>query len=171
MQNNITKNVFVTICDRVTPNQEKAIKMKNTVNIGLFKDIRKWFIDNSNCESFREQPCLDDIEELQPHVFNEAKEHQDEPVDPQLENTFGGISYSFSLARDPNEETSVFRTSKKFACAMVRETNPVLLLHGGDYAAEMHFHMVWGDPTKKEELQYRKQKSSDDTYDSPCRNS
>ena len=87
---------------------------------------------------------------------------------------------SFSLARDPNEETSVFRTLKKFACAMVRETNPVLLLHGGNYAAEnkvdieaelpFAFPYGMGGPTKKEELQYQKQKSSDDTYDSPCPN-
>lgn len=135
MDNNICSNVFVMICGAVTPRQQKSIIKKTTVNIKLFKDIRRWFIDNSSCTSFTDQPYPDDIEEIKPHeIRNQVS--RDESVDPELENTFGGISYSFSSARDPNDETSVFKTSKNFACAMVKEANPVLLLHGGNYARE-----------------------------------
>eukprot|EP00956_Cyclotella_meneghiniana_P039372 scaffold170736_cov45-Cyclotella_meneghiniana.AAC.1 len=135
MDNNICSNVFVMICGAVTPRQRKSIIKKTTVNIKLFKDIRRWFIDNSSCTSFTDQPYPDDIEEIKPHeIRNQVS--RDESVDPELENTFGGVSYSFSSARDPNDETSVFKTSKNFACAMVKEANPVLLLHGGNYARE-----------------------------------
>jgi hypothetical protein len=137
MDKNIANNVFVMICGATTPRQNESIKAKTSVNIDLFKDIRTWFVKNSSCRAFKDEPLPSNIEELAPTVINDSIDAgKEEEVDPVLENTFGGVTYAFSSAQNPVEESSVFHTSKKFACAMVKQSNPILMLHGGNYARE-----------------------------------
>jgi len=137
MDKNIADNVFVTICGATTPRQNETIKAKTSVDIELFKDIRTWFVQNSSCRAFKDEPLPSNIEELTPKIIRDSTDAgNEEEVDPELENTFGGVTYAFSSAQDPVEESSVFKTSRKFACAMVKQSNPVLMLHGGNYAKE-----------------------------------
>lgn len=137
MDKNIANNVFVTICGATTPCQNETIKAKTSVDIQLFKDIRTWFIKNSSCRAFKDEPLPSNIEEITPTIIRDSTgAGNEEEVDPELENTFGGVTYAFSSAQDPVEESSVFKTSKKFACAMVKQSNPILMLHGGNYAKE-----------------------------------
>ena len=135
---NIANNVFVMICGATTPRQDKTIRTKTSVDIELYKDIRSWFVENSSCRAFRDEPMPNNVDELAPCIIRDSTNQsgKDEEVDPVLENTFGGVTYAFSSAQDPLEESSVFQSSKKFACAMVKQTNPVLLLHGGNHARE-----------------------------------
>ena len=133
---NIANNVFVMICGATTPRQDRSIQAKTSVDIELYKDIRTWFIENSSCRAFRDEPLPSNVEELTPCIIKGYQSGKDEEVEPDLENTFGGVTYAFSSAQDPLEESSVFHTSKKFACAMVKQSNPVLLLHGGNHARE-----------------------------------
>ena len=133
---NIANNVFVMICGATTPRQDKSILAKTSVDIELYKDIRTWFVENSSCRAFRDEPLPSNVEELTPCILKSCQSGKDEEEEPDLENTFGGVTYAFSSAQDPLEESSVFHTSKKFACAMVKQSNPVLLLHGGNHARE-----------------------------------
>jgi len=59
-----------------------------------------------------------------------------EEIDPFLECTFGNTQYFFSSAQDPNEESSVFKTSRKFACALVNCSAPTVFVRGGNFAKE-----------------------------------
>ena len=109
------------------------------------------------------------IEELTPKIIRDSTDAgNEEEVDPELENTFGGVTYAFSSAQDPVEESSVFKTSRKFACAMVKQSNPVLMLHGGNYAKEHEvdieavlpfaFPTVLVDRTRRDEPRFPKTK-------------
>ena len=102
MDKNIANNVFVMICGATTPRQNETIKAKTSVDIELYKDIRTWFVKNSSCRAFKDEPMPSNVEELQPSIIRKDKDSgEDEEVDPNLENTFGGITYAFSSAQNP----------------------------------------------------------------------
>eukprot|EP00956_Cyclotella_meneghiniana_P042090 scaffold248352_cov76-Cyclotella_meneghiniana.AAC.1 len=89
---------------------------------------------NSSCRAFKDEPLLSNIT---PTIIRDSTDAgNEEELDPELENTFGDVTYAFSSAQDPIEESSVFKTSKKFACAMVKQSNPILMLYRGNYAKE-----------------------------------
>ena len=136
MESNITNNVFVMICGATTKRQRETITNRTAVNVQLYKDIRSWFIENSACESFRDQPMPHDVDELRPTYIRDSQNANDEEADPAKETTFGETTYCFSSAQDPQEKSSVYGSSKKFACALIKKSSPTLLLHGGNYARE-----------------------------------
>ena len=180
MNKNIADNVFVMICGATTPRQNQSIIAKTSVDIELFKDIRTWFVNNSSCRAFKDEPLPSNIEELTPVVIRDSIDAcEEEEVEPVLENTFGGVTYAFSSAQNPMQESSVFQTSKKFACAMVKQTNPILMLHGGNYAREHEVDIeavlpfafpygIWVDRIKKGDPGYQRIKSSNGTQGWPC---
>eukprot|EP00956_Cyclotella_meneghiniana_P045062 scaffold351220_cov106-Cyclotella_meneghiniana.AAC.1 len=67
---NIANNVFVMICGATTPRQNDTIKAKTSVDIELYKDIRTWFVKNSLCRAFRDEPLPSNVEELAPRIIN-----------------------------------------------------------------------------------------------------
>ena len=99
---NIANNVFVMICGATTPRQNESIKAKTSVDIDLYKDIRTWFVKNSSCRAFRDEPLPNNTEELKPTIIRDSTSSGlEEEVDPNLENTFGGVTYAFSSAQNP----------------------------------------------------------------------
>ena len=46
------------------------------------------------------------------------------------------IHSTFSSAQDPTEESSVYETSRKFACALVNRSAPTVFVRGGNFARE-----------------------------------
>ena len=73
------------------------------------------FIENSSCSKFNESPP-NNVEALLPTIIQDLMNNDCAPeIDPELETSFGDAQYFFSSAQDPNEETSVYETSRKFA--------------------------------------------------------
>ena len=137
LQEHNVNNIFVMICGTTTPKQKATIMAKTAVDIELFKDLRTWFINNSLCKEFRDSPIPNDVSALSPTIIQDRK-HNDtaEEVDPSLEATFGDTQYFFSSAQDPTDESSVYETSRKFACALVNRSAPTVLVRGGNFAKE-----------------------------------
>ena len=123
--NNDVNNIFVMVCDATTPRQKLTILQKTAVDIELFKDLLKWFVLSSACQDFKNSPIPDDVEMLQPTIIEGRKDNTTaKEVDPSIENKFGDTQFFFSLAQDPTEEASVYKTSKKFACAVINRSAP-----------------------------------------------
>ena len=112
------------ICGTTTPKQKAVIMAKTAVDVELFKDLRMWFINKSLCKEFRDSPILNEVSALSPTIIQDRK-HNDiaEEMDPSLEATFGDTHYFFSSAQDPTEKSSVYKTSRKFACALVNRSS------------------------------------------------
>ena len=125
------------ICGTTTPKQKAAIMAKTAVDIELYRDLQTWFINNSLCKEFSDGPIPNDVRELTLTIIQDQK-HNDtaEEIDPSLETTFGDTQYFFSSAQDPNEESSVYETSRKFACALVNRSVPTVFVWGGNFAKE-----------------------------------
>jgi hypothetical protein len=51
-----------------------------------------------------------------------------------VESSYEGGTYYFSLAQDPSEATSVYGSLERFALAMFQHSAPKLLAYGGTYA-------------------------------------
>ena len=109
---------------------------RTVVNVQLYKDIRSWFLENSICPSFHNQPMPDVVDDLWPTYTRDSDNSNEDDANPALETTFGETTYSFSSAQEPQEKSSVYGTSKKFACALIKKSSPTLLLHGGNYVQE-----------------------------------
>ena len=125
------------ICGTTTPKQKAANMAKTAVDIKLYRDLQTWFISNSLCKEFSESTIPNDVRALTPTIIQDQK-HNDtaEEIDPSLETTFGDTQHFFSSAQDPNEESSVYETSRKFACELVNRSAPAVFVQGGNFAKE-----------------------------------
>ena len=132
-ENNVNK-MFVMICVSITPQQKAAILTK-LHDIKLYKDLPTWFINNSLCKEFSNSPIPNDVRALTPTIIQDQK-HNDpaEEINPSLD--IGDSQYFFLSAQDPNEESSVYETSRKFACALVNRSAPTVFVRGGNFAKE-----------------------------------
>ena len=99
--------------------------------------MRTWFINNSLCKKFSDSLIQNDVRALTLTIIQDQK-HNDtaDEIYPSLETTFGDTQYFFSSAQDPNEESSVYQTSRKFACALVNRSAPTVFIQGGNFAKE-----------------------------------
>jgi len=123
------------ICGTTTPKLKSAILAKTAVDIELFKDLPTWFMTNSVCTVFKDSPTPNDVQTLLPTIIQDHKNNDcAEEIDPSLECTFVDIQYFFSSTQDPNEESSVFETSSKFACALVNRSAPTVFVRGGNFS-------------------------------------
>ena len=109
----------------------------NSFAVELYRDLQTWFINSSLCKELSESTIPNDIRALTLTIIQDQK-HNDtaEEIDPSLETTFGDTQYFFSSARDPNEKSSVYETSRKFACALVNRSAPTVFVQGGNFAKE-----------------------------------
>ena len=125
------------IWGKTTPKQKEAIMAKIAVDIELFRDLCTWFVNNSVCKEFSDSPIPNDVRTLTPTIVQDPT-HNDtaEEIVLSLETTFGDTQYFFSSAQDPNEESSVYKTSRKFACALVNRSVPMVFVWGGNFAKE-----------------------------------
>jgi hypothetical protein len=130
-------NIFVMICGTTTPRQKSAILAKTAVDIELFKDLRTWFIENSVCAAFKDAPLPNNVEAIMPTIIQDSQNNDSAPeIDPDLETSFGDAQYFFSSAQDPDDETSVYETTRKFACALVNHSAPTVFVRGGNFGKE-----------------------------------
>ena len=58
----------------------------------------------------------------------------DQSVSREVEESFGGGSYYFFSAQDPNPDNTVYQNGEKFTVAMLNQSTPSPLVYGGKYA-------------------------------------
>jgi len=58
----------------------------------------------------------------------------DQSVSREVEESFGGGSYYFSTAQDPNPDKYVYQNCERFTVAMLNQASPTLLVFRGKYA-------------------------------------
>ena len=130
-------NIFVMICGSVTHGQKCAILNQSYVDLDMYTDLRRWFIENNEHPSFKGQAMPSDVGVLQPIFIQDSRDSTEcASKDAEIENAFGHEYWTFSTAQDPTEDTSVYQTTQKFACALINKTMPKLLVQGGEYAKE-----------------------------------
>ncbi len=64
----------------------------------------------------------------------ESKNNINDSANINIESNYEGVTYYFSSAQDPSENTSVYGSSGRFALAMLQCSAPALLVYGGTYA-------------------------------------
>ena len=86
---------------------------------------------------FTDSLIPNDVLALTPTIIQDQK-HNDtaEEIDPALETSFGDTQYFFLSAQEPNEESSVYETSRKFPFALVNRSASTVFVHGGNFAKE-----------------------------------
>jgi hypothetical protein len=72
------------------------------------------------------------ITRVQKHTY--TNNNTDFSIDKNVESSYEGGTYYFSLAQDPSEATSVYGSSKRFALALFQHSAPTLLAYGSTYA-------------------------------------
>ena len=64
-----------------------------------------------------------------------SNHNTDEDGDPEIEKQYEGSVYYFTSSNDPNTETSVYKTTKSLALALLeRRAAPTLVIQGGNLA-------------------------------------
>jgi hypothetical protein len=64
----------------------------------------------------------------------ETNNNTDFSIDKNVESSYEGGTYNFSLAQDPSVATSVHGSPEKFALALFQHSSQTLLAYGGTYA-------------------------------------
>ena len=125
------------ICGITTPKHKAAIMAKTAVDIELYKDLQTWLINNSLCKELSDSPIPNDVRALTLTIIQDQRHNDtEEEINPSLETILGDTQYFFTIAQDHNEESSVYETSRKFACALVNRSAPTVFIRGGNFAKE-----------------------------------
>ena len=124
-------HVHAVLCGRMTPNQKKIARERAVVDTKILRAILTWFISESGHQGYNglrvpsECPVPTIIEEKEgPHNTDISK-------DPEKE-TYAGSTFYFKGSNSPDPDTSVYKTNSDFVLAMVNNTMPTLLVHGGN---------------------------------------
>jgi hypothetical protein len=130
----IGQNIYCMLCGRMTPQQRTILRKRSKVDTSLYIDLLTWFIQESGHPGFSGVSIPEECP--QPFIIeDEATENNtDREINPTVETSFGGGNYLFSSANNPNQNTSVFKTERKFTIGLLNQSAPTLLVSGGTYA-------------------------------------
>ena len=128
------QHVYCMMSGRFTPSQRRRINNECKVDMNIYSHLTKWFVEKSGHPGFKD--ILIPEECPQPTIIQDKADNNntDTSRNHEEENKFESASYFFSTAQDPQPSTSVYRTNKNFTVAMLNESNPKLLVYGGNYA-------------------------------------
>jgi hypothetical protein len=100
----------------------------------MFIDIMTWFVQQSGHPGFKDTSILEECP--QPLLVGDSDTNNNTNifVNKNVESSYEGGTYYFSLAQDPSEATSVSGSSKRYALAMFQCSAATLLAYGGTYA-------------------------------------
>jgi hypothetical protein len=131
-----SKNIFVVLCGRMTPNQKSLLKRKARLKTDLFLDLLTWFVKSSGHKGYKDvvppEECPDPIA----FVEDESRENNtDESVNDHIETQIGAKTYYFSSDNQkPTQNCSVYDKPQDFICDLLDEAgDPTTLMYGGSY--------------------------------------
>ena len=181
VQAGIGEHIYCVLCGRMTPEQKQIVRKRSKVNTGLFIDILTWFITESGHPAFSNVSIPEECPQPIYVEDEETKNNTDDPIDPDLEKTFEGGTFSFSSAQDPSESSSIYGSREKFALALLNHTAPTLLAIGGTYANQVElkvehllpfaFPFGIGGPKMKQRTKYHSKNVANTTCNTHYLNS
>ena len=138
-----SKNIFVVLCGRMTPNQKRIVKEQAELDTDIFLHLLNWFIIRSGHSGFEDVDPPEDCSELIAFLRDDDTENNtDESVDNALECRLEGKTYYFSdESHNPSKNTSVFDATKQFVKSMLENSTPTMLMYGGSYLKSHEVHL------------------------------
>ena len=133
LSNSANSNVYCILCGRMTPSQRQIARQRAVIDAQLCLGLLRKFKDSGH-PGYENIPIPEECPEPIFVADPEDENNIDIQFNPEVEETFEGGSYHFSSAQDPNENTSVFGSSERFALALLNKSAPTLLACGGSYA-------------------------------------
>lgn len=130
-----SKNVFVVLCGRFTPNQKNIIRKQAKLNTDVFVNLLNWFIKTSGHQAYEDVTPPDQCPDMIAILEDEENDNNtDDTVDDTVECRIEGKTYYFSSeSHKPNERSSVYDATPEFVDAMLNNEKPTMLLYGGSY--------------------------------------
>jgi hypothetical protein len=132
---NTTKNIFVVLCGRMTPQQKGIVRRQAEMDTDFFLDLLTWFVNESGHPAYKDvippEECPDPVVIIQDE---DKQNNTDESEDPKVECRIEGKTYYFSnVDQGPNSESSVYDHNQQFLNAMLDNNAPIMLMYGGSY--------------------------------------
>ena len=127
------QHVFCMLSGRMTPQQKTIARKKCVVDTNLYNALSTWFINKSGHRGFANVPIPEQCPQPTIIIDEDTTNNVDQSVSKDIEESFGGGSYYFSSAQDPNPDNSVYENGERFTVAMLNQANPTLLVYGGKY--------------------------------------
>ncbi len=135
----IGEHIYYVLCGRMTPDQKRIVREQSTLDTQLFIDIMTWFVQKSGHPGFKDTSIPDECPQPLLVEDRETNNNTNISIDKNVESSYEGGTYCFSLAQSPSEATSVYGSFKRFALALFQCSTPSLLAYGSTYVTP---HMV-----------------------------
>jgi hypothetical protein len=114
--------------------QKRMIGEWSTLDTQLFIDIMTWFVQQSGHPGFKDTSIPEECPQPLLVGDSDTNNNTNISVGKNVESSYEGGTYYFSLAQDLSEATSVYGSSKRFALAIFQHSASTLLAYGGTYA-------------------------------------
>ena len=127
-------HVYCVLCGRMTPKQKELARARASLDTKMLTTLLTWFALESGHPGY--ENIRPPSECPSPTIIEDpSTDHNtDEEHDSSKETTFEGATFHFTSNHDPDNDTSVHETNHNLVMAMLKNTMPTLLVHGGDYA-------------------------------------
>ena len=124
-------NIYIVLTGSMTPAQKTLVRRKREFDRRFYIGLLKWFkVHHPGFESVSLQcPEINLVEDP------ESIHNTDEEGNAEVENKFIGADVYFTSGEDPQKDTSVFKTTRALALALLENRSaPTLVIQGGRYA-------------------------------------
>jgi hypothetical protein len=117
MRSGIDEHIYCVFCGRMTVYQKRIVGEWSILDTQLFIDIMTWFVQQSGHPGFKDTSIPEECPQLLLVGDSDTNNNTDHSAGTNVESRYEGGTYYFSLAQDPSEATSVYGSSKRFACS------------------------------------------------------
>jgi hypothetical protein len=118
----------------MTPDQKRIVRDWSTLDTQLIIDIMTWFVQKSGHTGFKDTSNPEECPQPLLVEDKETNKNTNISIDKNVESSYEGGTYYFSLAQNRSEATFVSGSSKRFSLALFQHSAPTLLAYGGTYA-------------------------------------
>ena len=119
-------NIFICICGCFTPEQKVIARNKNRFNTEEFSNLYKWIKENN--KKFKDEPSTREV--VEPIIIEDDRNQNntDKSTNPGKEKQID-FNFYFPSNGEPDNTSSTFGTTEKFASALYHGNSPTLLFH------------------------------------------
>ena len=153
-------HVYAVLCGRMTPKQKEIARSRAKLDTKILTAILTWFIEESGHEGYEGLRVPAKCPE--PTIVEEPEsEHNTDTEKDAEKEAFSGSTFYFRGSNNPDPDNSVYKSNSDFVLAMINNTMPTLLVHGGEHAnlrelklrnaCPLQFPFGLGDPSERRE--------------------
>jgi hypothetical protein len=113
------EHIYCALCGRMTPDQKKMVGEHSTLDTQLFIDIMTWFVQNSGHSGFKNISVPEECPQPLLVEDRDANNNTDISIDKNVESSYEGGTYYFSLAQDSSEATCVYSSTEKICFSII----------------------------------------------------